>query len=78
MTTLVASPPDASGNKLLDVQAVANLLGCSPRTVYRFADCGRMPRPVKLGALIRWSKADLDAWIAAGCPAVRNLKGGRA
>ena len=33
-----------SGNAaLLDVQAVAEMLGCSPRHVYRLSDAGRMP-----------------------------------
>ncbi len=53
---------------LLDVQAVAQLLDCSSRHVYRMADTGRMPPPVRLGALVRWRRQDLDAWIAAGCP----------
>lgn len=40
--------------KLLDVGEVAELLGCSARHVYRLADAGRMPAPVRVGALIRW------------------------
>lgn len=59
---------------LLDVEAVAGLLSCSTRHVYRLADAGRMPRPVKLGALVRWSRAEIEAWIAEGCPSCR--KGG--
>lgn len=55
--------------ELLDVRAVAALLGgCSTRHVYRLADAGRMPRPVKLGSLVRWRRAELEAWINAGCP----------
>ena len=64
--------------ELLDVKAVASLLGgCSTRHVIRLADAGRMPRPIKLGALIRWRRAELEAWIAAGCPGQR-LGGARA
>jgi len=37
--------------ELLDVRGVAALLGCSPRHVYRLADVGKMPAPVRLG---RW------------------------
>lgn len=55
--------------ELLDVRAVAVLLGaCSTRHVYRLADAGKMPRPVKLGTLVRWRRAELDAWISARCP----------
>ena len=68
--------PSAPTAELLDVIAVAILLGCSKRHVIRLADCGRMPRPVKLGALIRWRRAELDAWIKAGCPKVPS-SGGR-
>lgn len=57
---------------LLDVRQVAGLLGCSARTVYRLADTGRMPRPVKLGALVRWRKFEVEDWIAAGCPSCRG------
>jgi len=62
---------------LLDVDAVASKLGCSSRTVRRLADAGRMPRPIKLNALVRWPRTELEEWLAAGCPAVRVARGGR-
>lgn len=58
--------------KLIDVATVADKLGCSTRHVYRLSDSGRMPGPVKLGALVRWSTAAIDRWIAAGCPSCRK------
>jgi excisionase family DNA binding protein len=76
MTDLSTAPPDpAALPALLDVRAVAQLLACSPRHVYRLADGGRMPPPRRLGTLVRWSRAELDDWIAAGCPAVRQARG---
>ncbi len=57
---------------MLDVQAVAELLSCSTRHVYRLSDMGRMPRPVKLGALVRWPREQLEGWIAEGCPGCRK------
>lgn len=62
---------------LLDVRQVAEICGCAARTVYRLSDAGRMPQPVRIGSLVRWRRADLDDWLAAGCPAVRQAKGGR-
>ena len=59
---------------LLDVQAVAALLRCSPRTVYRLADSGKLPRPLKLGALVRWRRDEVLQWIADGCPTCRAVK----
>ena len=53
---------------LIDVRAVAALLGCSERHVYRLADNGRIPKPTKLGALVRWNRAQMERWLAGGCP----------
>lgn len=61
------SKPTSTSTKLFDVQQVADLLNCSPRHVYRLADAGKMPRPLRLGSLVRWNREILDEWIAAGC-----------
>jgi excisionase family DNA binding protein len=72
VTTSSTATADASGAaQLLDVRAVARLLGCSERHVYRLSDSGQMPAPVKLGALVRWRRQDLDAWLAGGCKPCR-------
>jgi len=60
---------------LMTVQEVADLLHCSARTVYRLADGGRMPRPVRLGALVRWHRATINEWIDAGCPTPQRKVG---
>ena len=62
-------------NRLRDVEAVARMLDCSTRHVYRLSDAGKMPRPVKLGALCRWNLIEIEAWISTGCPTVRTAKG---
>ena len=62
MSTALVSPADASA-KLLDVAAVADLLGCSQRHVYRLSDAGKMPAPVKLGVagpLVRFVNPRMD------------------
>ncbi len=53
---------------MLDVKTVAKLLACSGRHVYRLADRDRMPRPFKIGSLVRWRKDDIRQWIDDGCP----------
>ncbi len=63
---------DQAPAELLTVRAVADMLGASTRHVYRLADAGRMPAPVKLGALVRWNRAALLTWISGGCPEVRR------
>ena len=54
---------------LLDVHDVAELLACSVRHVHRLARAGRMPAALRVGSLVRWSRASIRAWIEAGCPA---------
>ncbi len=67
-----AVPPTSA---LIDIEQVAHILGCSSRHVRRLIDSRRMPHPIKLGALTRWTKVTIDNWIAAGCPDCR--KGGK-
>ena len=84
MSTPVSSevsvtPSSGSASDLMTVQSVANdkLGGCSIRHVRRLYDSGKMPAPIKLGALIRFRRAEIDAWIAGGCKPVRAVaKGG--
>ena len=74
----IAGPEPRPGvnAELLDVRAVAELLGgCSVRHIYRMADAGRMPSPLKLNSLNRWRRAELLTWLNAGCPPVRTARG---
>ena len=59
---------------LLTVHDVAEMLNCSGRTVYRLNDAGRMPRPVRLGSLVRWPRATLERWIDQGCPRPEEVR----
>lgn len=61
---------------LLSMKETAAKLDCSTRHVRRLADAGKAPRPIRLGASIKWRRSELDAWIADGCPRVRNARGG--
>jgi len=63
---------------LLDVRAVSRMTTISTRHLRRMYDAGMMPRPVRIGRLIRWRRTTGDPmtgitdWIAAGCPRVRQ------
>ena len=70
--TAVETLEKAVGRRLGDVKTVAAKFACSCRHVYRMADADRMPRPVRLGTLVRWDLDELDRWIAAGCPSCRK------
>jgi excisionase family DNA binding protein len=63
--------------RLLSVDDVAAMLSISGRHVYRLADAGRMPRPVKLGGAVRWDRLAIADWIAAGCPDTDRRKDGK-
>ncbi|MBI2433923.1 MAG: helix-turn-helix domain-containing protein [Candidatus Hydrogenedentes bacterium] len=69
---------EAATVSLIDVEAVARMLSCSKRHIYRLRDAGRMPQPVHLGGCRRFRRAEIEAWIEAGCPPVRRAKGGAA
>jgi len=59
---------------MLTVHDVARMLCCSARTVYRLTDSGRVPRPVKLGSLVRWPRETIEDWIAQGCPRAQTME----
>lgn len=73
----VSELPDAAATRLMNVSEVAEQLKVSGRTVYRLADAGLMPRPVRLGGAVRWDRVEIDRWIDSGCPAVTPRKGGQ-
>ena len=48
------------GAPLLTIGDVAARYSCDPRTVRRWWAAGVIPRPIKLGGLVRWRTADLE------------------
>jgi excisionase family DNA binding protein len=55
---------------MLTAEEIARLVNCSPRTVHRLADEGVIPRPVRIGGMLRWRRPDIEGWIERGCPKV--------
>ena len=53
---------------LLTAKDVAEELRVSLRHVWRMNNSGKLPRPVRIGRSVRWSRSTIIAWIAAGCP----------
>lgn len=74
--TTIAQPQgrrqDAEPPLLLRVDEVAQLLGLSERSVWRMQSAGRLPSGVRLAGSIRWRRAEIEAWVDAGCPAINN------
>lgn len=68
----VEDAPSKEKSGLIDANEVAKLLDVSPRMVWRLRDSGKMPRPTKIGSLVRWPREVIEDWIAAGCPATER------
>ncbi len=56
---------------VLKVECLAEALGTSVRTIHRLNGSGKLPRPSRLGGQLRWDRAEIEAWIAAGMPGRR-------
>lgn len=67
-----APEPQQEQGALIDVNEVAKLLNISSRTVYRLNDMGKMPKVIRIGSLVRWSRKAIEQWIADGCRAVER------
>jgi len=53
---------------LLTAADVAGLLSVTVRHVRSLDASGRLPRPIRLGRAVRWSRSELLAWLDAGAP----------
>jgi predicted DNA-binding transcriptional regulator AlpA len=64
MTTAPAVPSPL----LIDIRDLAGLLSRSVPSLERDQAAGRLPDPVRIGRSKFWRKAEVEAWVAAGCP----------
>jgi len=69
----MAPTPIAAESELLTIEQLVSLLSIGERTLWRYARSGRAPAPIKIGALVRWRRAEVMAWIEAGCPRIRTI-----
>ncbi len=63
--------------QFIDADGCAARYGFSPAHWRRLVDAGRAPQPTRFGHLVRWSIHVLAEWDRAGCPSLRQAKGGR-
>ena len=54
--------------RLLSAVDLARELGLTVRTIRRMDLDGRLPRAVRISRAVRWRRAEIAAWIRAGCP----------
>ena len=68
-------PADAPLRPLLvDINRLAVLLGRSVASLERDQSAGRLPAPLRIGGSKKWRLSDIQAWVAAGCPARTTRK----
>jgi RNA polymerase sigma factor (sigma-70 family) len=60
--------PQESAPLLISARAAAVMCGRSERTWRTWDSAGLIPQPVRIGRNTLWRQAELQAWIAAGCP----------
>ena len=65
----VECPNDAA---LICAESLARMLDVSVRTLWRLRNSGKLPLPIKLGGSVRWRTSEILAWVAAGCPALKE------
>lgn len=51
--------------RLLRRAEVMDRVGLAKSTLYSRISAGTFPKPVNLGASVRWVESEVDAWIAA-------------
>jgi excisionase family DNA binding protein len=68
-----AKPPEDE-SLLVDTQEAAKLLQCSARKIFKMQIAGEMPKPIRIGRAVRWGRAELIAWIDAGCPTAADWR----
>ncbi len=49
--------------QLVNVDVVASMFGITRGVVYRWAQSGKIPQPIRIGRCLRWSVADLDKFL---------------
>lgn len=63
-THLAADPSPAARASTYTVEQLAELLQCSARHVWRLSDQNKIPGKLRIGRLVRFSRPQVDAWLA--------------
>lgn len=61
--------PDRPPSLLIGADELARMLGISVVMLRRMRSAGKLPQPVRLNRRVLWRLAEVEAWVAAGCPA---------
>ncbi len=56
------------GAELLTVPQVACILQCAESVVRQRDKDGLIPKPIRIGGVLKWRKKEIYDWLDAGCP----------
>lgn len=68
MSTVERVDADEVEPVVVTAKQLAMMLQISKRTLFRMRSAGRLPKPVRVGGIVRWRLEDVRNWIANGCP----------
>ncbi len=70
MTEMMDQQQGTSQRQALAISAkeLAELLNVSLRQVWRLTASGRLPKPMRIGGSVRWSREEILLWFRSGCP----------
>ncbi len=54
--------------KLLTVSTLAGCLSVSVRQAHRMNKAGLIPRPLRIGGVVRWHPDEIERWLKSGAP----------
>ena len=49
---------------MMNVKEVAEMLGVSERSVWRWSSDGTLPPGIKISGVVRWPRKAIDDWVA--------------
>ena len=58
--------------KLIGYKGFGDLMAVGESTIRRLRDKGELPKQVPCGGSVRWLRSEVEAWIDAGCPKLRD------
>jgi excisionase family DNA binding protein len=61
-------------DQYLRPQDLANQFCVTRRTIDRWAKQGDLPRPLKVRGTVRYPRAAVSEWVAAGCPTMGQAR----
>ncbi len=59
---------ESESSLLIDIQQLAKMLKRSAASLERDQNARRLPAQIYVGGSKRWRRAEIEAWVAAGCP----------